>query len=245
MIFLCKNLIWFMIYSFIGWVYESLLRSFTHKRWYNSGFLNGPYIPIYGCGAILDLFFLGSYTDPLQIFLLAGSINCILEYATSYIMEKLFHARWWDYSDKPFNLNGRIYLLGFVAFGAFATLVILYFHPWLEAHTTARMTVRTLYSLSSLIVAVIFTDTVITVSGMRDFRKKYSAFVSALEEEKIQLKEKVTNLPYSDQIHRLRESFNFQERRLLDAFPNLKFEDARYTALEIKNMVIEHSRKLF
>ena len=81
--FISKNLIWFMVYSFMGWIYESTLRSITHKRLYNSGFLNGPYIPIYGCGALLDVHLLNGLKDPLIIFLLAGVINCVLEYFTN------------------------------------------------------------------------------------------------------------------------------------------------------------------
>ena len=225
--FISKNLIWFMVYSFMGWIYESTLRSITHKRLYNSGFLNGPYIPIYGCGALLDVHLLNGLKDPLTIFLLAGVINCVLEYFTSWAMEKLFHARWWDYSNKPLNLHGRIYYLGFLAFGAFATLVVLYFHPWLVVHTTDRMSYN------------------ITVSNMEDFKEKYTALVVSLGEAKSELTMKMEDLPYADRIAKLRESFNFQERRLLDAFPHLRFENARYTAQQIKAMVIEHTKQLF
>ena len=243
--FISKNLIWFMVYSFMGWIYESTLRSITHKRLYNSGFLNGPYIPIYGCGALLDVHLLNGLKDPLIIFLLAGVINCVLEYFTSWAMEKLFHARWWDYSNKPLNLNGRIYYLGFLAFGTFATLVVLYFHPWLVIHTTDRMSYNLINGLAVLIIVIIVTDTYITVSNMEDFEEKYTALVASLGEAKSELVMKMEDLPYADRIAKLRESFNFQERRLLDAFPHLRFENARYTAQQIKAMVIEHTKRLF
>ncbi len=243
--FISKNLIWFMVYSFMGWIYESTLRSITHKRLYNSGFLNGPYIPIYGCGALLDVHLLNGLKDPLTIFLLAGVINCVLEYFTSWAMEKLFHARWWAYSNKPLNLNGRIYYLGFLAFGTFATLVVLYFHPWLVIHTTDRMSYNLINGLAVLIVVIIVTDTYITVSNMEDFKEKYAALVASLGEAKSELAMKMEDLPYADRIAKLRESFNFQERRLLDAFPHLRFENARYTAQQIKAMIIEHTKQLF
>ena len=99
---------WFIIYSVIGWAYESLLCSVIERRLINRGFLNGPYCPIYGFGALLDIICLNSFSDPLEIFFLGALLNCTLEYWTSFFMEKMFNGRWWDYSDKKFNINGRV-----------------------------------------------------------------------------------------------------------------------------------------
>ncbi len=237
--------IWFMIYSFIGWIYESGLRSITHRRWYNSGFLNGPYIPIYGAGAVLDIFFLSSLNDPFLIFLLAAIINCILEYMTGWIMELLFHARWWDYSKKPLNINGRVYIGGFIAFGLFALIVVLYFHPWLKAHTTDTMDIYALTIWAAFIILLIATDTVITVLAMKDFEEKVEALASALEEARQHIDDKIDSLPDPDRVRNILSRFNFAQRRLLNAFPHLKFDDAHYTAEEITAMIKENTRKLF
>lgn len=228
-------LIWFMIYSFIGWIYESLLRSYTHKRWYNSGFLNGPYIPIYGSGAILDIFFLSGLNDPIVIFLTAAIINSILEYLTSYYMEKLFHARWWDYSDKPLNINGRIYYLGFLAFGLFATVVVMYFHPWLRSHTTDLMSDQLIYLCAIMIILIISTDTYITVINMRDFEKKVVMLSTMVNETKEKLTSRVENSINDsiDRVFELQEKLNAQEKRLLNAFPSLKFRNVQYKAEEL------------
>ncbi len=237
-------IVWFMIYSFLGWIWESGLRSVTHRRLYNSGFLNGPYIPIYGCGAVLDIFLLSDLSDPLQIFFLAAFIDCLLEYLTSCLMEALFHARWWDYSRKPLNINGRVYFGGFVVFGLFATVVVLYVHPLLKAHTTNLLDQYQLRALSLAITATISADTAVTVSSMQNFEEKMKRFLATFSEAG-SFKEKLPALPYSDQIRRLREHFNFQERRLLDAFPDLRFRNTKYTADEIKTMVVEHTKELF
>ncbi|MBQ6335442.1 MAG: hypothetical protein IJI46_10270 [Erysipelotrichaceae bacterium] len=246
---LCTYLIWFMVYSFFGWIYESLLRSYTHKRWYNSGFLNGPYIPIYGCGAVMDIFFLSDLKEPFLIFLYAAIINCILEYITSYVMELLFHARWWDYSKKPLNLNGRIYYGGFLAFGIMAMAVVLYVHPFLKAHTTDLMDPASLYVCASLVVIMIFTDTYITVTNMKDLEEKLTQLTIALEEARVKLESdletKLEELPEFQKIRELRQRFNFQEKRLLDAFPDLKFKEIRYTAKEIRDMIRQENKKLF
>lgn len=90
--------LWFLLYAFIGWVYESVLVSVSERRWVNRGFLNGPLCPIYGCGAVLAIVLLHDFTSPIEIFLISSFGASILEYITSWGMEKLFHARWWDYS---------------------------------------------------------------------------------------------------------------------------------------------------
>lgn len=92
-----------MFYSIVGWVYESLICSVGARHFVNRGFLNGPYCPIYGFGAVFDLILLGKIENPFLLFLLGAIVTCTLEYLTSYGMEKIFHARWWDYS------KGRIY----------------------------------------------------------------------------------------------------------------------------------------
>ena len=96
--------LWFLLYAFIGWVYESVLVSVSERRWVNRGFLNGPLCPIYGCGAVLAIVLLHDFTNPIEIFLISSFGASILEYITSWGMEKLFHARWWDYSHYRFNI---------------------------------------------------------------------------------------------------------------------------------------------
>lgn len=115
--------LWFLLYAFVGWVYESILVSISEHRWVNRGFLNGPLCPIYGCGAVLAIVLLRDLHNPVVIFFISSFGACTLEYVTSWGMEKLFHARWWDYSHYRFNIQGRICLLGAVVFG-FAGVII-------------------------------------------------------------------------------------------------------------------------
>ena len=117
--------LWFVIYSLIGWVYESILCSVAGKKLVNRGFLNGPVCPIYGTGAVVVVFALSSLADkPVLLFLTSAILTTTLEYLTSWLMEKLFHARWWDYSQRFLNIHGRVCLRGFVAFGAMSVLVV-------------------------------------------------------------------------------------------------------------------------
>ncbi|MCR4675604.1 MAG: hypothetical protein K5634_00030 [Sphaerochaetaceae bacterium] len=131
------NLVYlFFIYSFAGWCIEVIGKLFQYHRFINRGFLLGPWIPIYGAGCLLitvsnqalaNLSYMNqSYGSVFAVsFLLCG----VLEYLTSFFMEKLFHARWWDYSQRPMNLNGRVWIGNLVLFGVAGVLVVKLLNP--------------------------------------------------------------------------------------------------------------------
>lgn len=121
----------FMLYSFLGWLFEIVVVYFYTKKIVNRGFLVGPVCPIYGCGCILIILLLEKYVhDPLALFVMSLFICSILEYFTSYVMEKLFKARWWDYSDKKININGRICLENCLAFGFLGLILVYFINPF-------------------------------------------------------------------------------------------------------------------
>ena len=123
----------FIIYSFLGWFMEVIWTLITDKKLVNRGFLIGPYCPIYGVGCLLLIVFLGSFKDNIFTLFLMSIIVCsILEYFTSFIMEKLFNARWWDYSDRKLNLNGRICVDTMIPFGILGVLVVYFLNPFLS-----------------------------------------------------------------------------------------------------------------
>ena len=103
----------FFVFSAIGWAIECTYRSLGEKKIINSGFLYGPMCPIYGTGCLVFELILVPLSEPIEkrlipVLLLGMVLADIVEYATSYIMEKLFNARWWDYSNNFLNLHGRI-----------------------------------------------------------------------------------------------------------------------------------------
>lgn len=106
----------FIIYSITGWIIEVIATYPDTKCFVNRGFFIGPYCPIYGNCAIAMIFLLHNVTNPILLFVLSILICSVGEYVTSYAMEKIFHARWWDYSKNRFNLNGRICLVNSLAF---------------------------------------------------------------------------------------------------------------------------------
>lgn len=122
----------FFIYSILGWFMEVIKIFLNPKihRVINRGFLIGPYLPIYGFGVLAITLLLGKYKNDIPALFWLSMITCgILEYGTSYFMEKLFNARWWDYSNKKFNINGRICLETLLPFGIAGTLIICYINP--------------------------------------------------------------------------------------------------------------------
>ena len=125
--------LFFYIYCFLGWVWESCYVSARQKRWVNRGFMHGPFLPIYGSGAIMVLVATLPVKDNMLLVFIFGMIGAtVLEYFTGDIMEKMFHVRYWDYSEKPFNLNGHICLVSSLAWGGFSVLMELFLHQPIE-----------------------------------------------------------------------------------------------------------------
>lgn len=124
-------LLWFFfVYAFLGWCTEVCYAAVVTGQFVNRGFLNGPWCPVYGFGVILVLYCL----TPLKqhvflLFLSSVVLTSILEWLTGFILEKLFHQRWWDYSDESFNLNGYICLSFSLAWGFACVFVVKLLHP--------------------------------------------------------------------------------------------------------------------
>ena len=128
------NLIYFFaIYSFAGWGIEVLYYFKNERRFVNRGFLYGPFCPIYGCGAVSLVVFLDSYKNNIfTLFFLAVLLTSILEYFTGLILEKAFKTKWWDYTDDPLNIHGRVCLLYSLMWGVGEVIVIRIIHPILN-----------------------------------------------------------------------------------------------------------------
>lgn len=123
----------FILYCLIGWIFESIYVSFEHRKWVNRGFLHGPFLPIYGFGAVIILLTTIPVRDNYPLVFLFGMTGAtLLEYATGYVMEKIFHVKYWDYSYEPFNLNGYICLGCSLAWGGFSLLLTGVLHNPIE-----------------------------------------------------------------------------------------------------------------
>lgn len=202
-------ILWFYVYSFLGWLWETALCSITERRFVNRGFLNCPYCPIYGFGALIDIFVLGWLDNAVALFVMGALLASVLEYLTSYGMEYYFHARWWDYSDRPFNLNGRICLEGALLFGAFAVLLDRVIQPRVLM-LTLIINRSHLIPLALGLSVLFLLDVIYTVTRVRSLRTK-------LTEAALALKERVESDIASIQLE-----LNAQEQRMARSFPRLR-----------------------
>ena len=156
--------------AFLGWVMEVTCKLVQFRRFINRGFLIGPYCPIYGFGAVLICGLLSRFSgDPLAVFALALVVCGALEYITSYAMEKLFHARWWDYSQKPFNLNGRVCAGTLIPFGLMGLVIIYWVKPFFFGLFSA-MNAQVRSVLCAALSCMLLVDLVISTSVLGKIR---------------------------------------------------------------------------
>lgn len=161
----------FMTYSFFGWVMEVIVCYADQKKIINRGFLIGPFCPIYGVGSLLMVILLHNYIDDkLVLFCLSIIVCSLLEYVTSYFMEKLFRARWWDYSDKRFNINGRICLETLIPFGFFGTLIVAYINPVLSYFYRGFPSV-VVHLMTGFLLGLFLLDLIVSCNIIMSFKK--------------------------------------------------------------------------
>lgn len=158
--FLC-----FALYSFVGWAYESIYYTIQQRRLVNSGFLNGCWCPIYGIGAFLISGLLGEISNPAELFFAGMILTCALEYLVSYILEKMFDKRWWDYTGWPLNINGRVCIIGGMAFGTFSVLFIRYIEPF-TTQLMLSLNHSTVTMLTALVSLAMAFDLLLTLRNM-------------------------------------------------------------------------------
>ncbi|MBQ8185047.1 MAG: putative ABC transporter permease [Lachnospiraceae bacterium] len=173
---------WFWIYSFLGWAWESCYVSVKEKRLVNRGFVTGPVCTIYGCGAVVVYLLLKPISGNL-ILLYAGGVivPTILEYLTSVLMERVFHTRWWDYSNKKYNFQGRICLGASLGWGAFSVVLFQVLHPFVAL--LVELYSAAIGKTVILAVTVIYgVDFVLSFAGAMQISKYLQRMEEAMEE---------------------------------------------------------------
>lgn len=200
----------FFIYSVLGWCMEVLSTFRVEKKFVNRGFLIGPYCPIYGFGVLLITLLLKKYVNDIVVTFIFSILICaILEYLTSYILEKIFYARWWDYSNRKFNINGRVCLGNLLIFGILGCFIIYISNPFLI--TILKKVPNFVLNIISIILLIGYiTDTVISSNVIIDL-KDVSKTLNKDHTEEI-----------SEKVKRIIQSKFTLQRRLLKAFPNIR-----------------------
>ncbi len=172
----------FFIYGFLGWCTEVAFAAFKEHHFVNRGFLNGPICPIYGFGVSTVILFLTPFQDNLLLLYLVSTIVVTaLEWLTGFLLEKLFHSRWWDYSNMPLNLNGYVCLLFSLIWGVACIFIVKVFHPLIAAGIHFLP-----HTLGWILIAVfgimILIDTYVTASGIFKMNKRLERMEQIAEE---------------------------------------------------------------
>lgn len=212
-------ILYFIIYSFLGWCCETVYCSILQKKFVNRGFLYGPLCPIYGCGALLVLYLLRDVrASILPLFLSGMVVTTILEYLTSVLLEKLFHMKWWDYSAMPFNINGRVCLLNSCEFGALSVFVVMVLHPAVT-RLVGRIPGPVQLLLAGLLSAAILTDTIYTVHGILILKGKLDDIYLQIDEIRLKTEEGAQRLrlAVAEKQDEVRETWYSRTDELKDA----------------------------
>ena len=226
----------FAIYSVIGWIMEITLGLISKRKFVNRGFLIGPYCPIYGFGGVVITILLSNFMKTIDQVSLIDSIwistiviMCIcgvLEYITSYVMEKLFHARWWDYNNFKFNINGRICLETLIPFTIIGQIILRYASPAF-INILSNIPEIWLHILTGTFLVIFITDMSISYNIIRSFKKISNEAKDNTEEITKKVKEIISK--------------TWRGKRLVSAFPNLDIEVIRN---KIKQKVEESKKKI-
>ena len=172
---------WFLIYSMMGWLVESIYMSFCNHKITNRGFAKGPFCPIYGFGALTVFFILRPYSDnSILLFFLGSFLATTLEFLTALVMKRIFGEIWWDYHEKPFNYRGIICLESSIAWG-FYTLFLFMFLQNIVAAFVAMIPVRAGRAIGNLILIGYIMDFSATI-----YRQKKENLQESMDEEQIQ-----------------------------------------------------------
>ena len=204
----------FLIYSFLGWCIETVGNLIQRHKFVNRGFLLGPYCPIYGGGAILITLLLKYFIDnPILLFIMAIVVCGILEYITSFVMEKIFHLRWWDYSNKKVNINGRVCLNTIIPFGILGMIIMYWTNPFFIDKLN-MLSYDTLNIVFYICLTIYVTDIIISLTTI-SIIKNTTTMVN--RENKEDNTEEITA-----KVKAILLGKSFAQRRLVNAYPELK-----------------------
>lgn len=189
----------FFIYAFLGWCTEVAFAAFKEHRFVNRGFLNGPICPVYGFGVVAVIHFLTPLRSNLLLLYLGSALLVTaIEWLTGFILEKVFHNKWWDYSNMPLNLNGYVCLLFSLIWGVFCVFIVDVFHPMIDTLLSHIPFLVGIILVCILVIAGL-ADLYVTASGILKLNKRL-AKMQAIADELHQISDKLGESIYKSTI---------------------------------------------
>lgn len=249
----------FIIYSFLGWVMESFFRSICEKKLINTGFLYGVICPIYGIGAIIMLIFLDNLKQNVFIlFISAFFILSLWEYIVGWLLEKIFNAKYWDYSKHKFNINGRICLANSIAWGILAVVFLKYIHPFILSKLN-KIPEDIVYISTIIFSGIIVIDTIVTTIKVKSIEAQIDKLKQIGEKLKVKAEElkNTKTAEYANSIEKIQskiDELKLQEeiirtkvlkkaQRLKTIFPTMKSNAISNFLNEKKELVKDRMKK--
>lgn len=214
--------VYFLIYSFLGFLIETSYVFLMDGKLVERGFLFGPVIPIYGFGAMAIISALNSYKNNIfLIFILGVLLTSTLEYVTSYVMEKMFDMRWWDYTKQKFNIKGRICLRNSLMFGFLSVLLIQFIHPFISDFVQ-NFNAEALDIFARLTFLIIMLDWTLSMKEVINFRKYMVDIENLRLNVRTVLEEQNISISFKEFIEQGEEFFDTLDSKLKDLHIKIK-----------------------
>ena len=224
-----RILAYFIIYSIVGYIIETLFGIVTKGRWESrQSFLYGPFCAIYGLGASIMIIFLHKYSKKYNTLFLGGFIlGSIVEYLVSWIGELILGVKWWDYSDMPLNINGRICVYFSIFWGFLALYLIASFNPKIDKLINwikSKISLKTLKTLTVSITIILFVDCIITGIAMSFF------LIRMISQNNLNVSNKEIIMQKYEDIYANKKLSNFiykywGDKKMIMTFPNIKIQE--------------------
>lgn len=249
---LMELLTYFTIYSFLGWIMESTYRSICEKKIINTGFLRGPFCPIYGVGAVIMLIFLDNYKNkPIELFFIAIVILTLWEYIVGVMLEKIFKTKYWDYSEHKFNFQGRICLTNSICWGVLAVIFVNYIQPFVQ-NIVSKINNDILNYIVTICIVVFFTDMIISIIKVKNIKSTLNKIESLNKEIKEKLKqlkmnaeEKEMEIQNSENIQQIVEKLKKKRNKtILKLYKNVNRLKKAFPAIDTKEITQVLSEKI-
>lgn len=242
---LVEIVVLFLIFSFLGWLLEVVYNTLVEGVFLNRGMLAGPYCPIYGFGGVLIIELLYPLKSSFWLLFLGCILVCsVVEWLVGWILDKIFHQQWWDYSDRPFNISGYICLSFSIGWGIGGTILMRDLFPPIE-FLIQRIPRLGLFIIAGLGVAAIGLDALVTFKAMLQINNKLEGLVEAREKLRslsegigsnvanrtIKLEnatERLIRRPELDyKLKEIKKKLSASERRILKAFPRIRMTKSK------------------
>lgn len=253
----------FIIYSFLGWICETIYCLIIDKEYVNRGFLKGPFCPIYGAGALIVIIILSPVSDNILLLFLSGMIfTSILEYITGFLLEIIFNLKWWDYSNYRFNIKGRVCLLNSILFGILSLITVTIINPIIIEYIK-NIPSNIITWICGISIVYFLLDSIISVykvlqlgGKLREMHMLFEEIREKSESYKVIIQQNMSRFdgliePENEKIIYAKEQINklkaklesivlknkYINKRIIKAFPNIKSLKYQYSLDKLKEEI--------